>query len=821
MGAPAYDYHYSSSKRLLPSDALGKRFIQYFYHGWSFIEAPVPQWEERPSWRTEKRYPMELRNLWAKYQDPGLLLGLSFDKYTNYFVVDIDRKSKNHPEESRENFDGILQALENIGMGRVVVVNSSESEGIHLYYFLPYPVYSIALAVAVKQALFQAGYRLKNGQLEIFPNPKPYNPDKITSFRSHRLPLQKNSFLLDWDLQPISNSVETLLDWADLNASYQDMEPLGEALKAAEQWLSAQYYLKRGKNSAEQFCWDLEEMIKEGWTGEGQTNDLLLTFAKYGIIFKHHQGEDLMDYMLETALSSPGYTEFCNHQHEIEKRVRERAISALNYPYYPYRGKPPRKRTYKQEFGEDGVDNVIYLHPSRERHLKTIERIRAVIAMLKSEGAFPETAYKRTQAIIKKSKAIYDKGVSQTTLHKKEYLPLWHPGYENRESANCDSYVEKYPVLPDPWETASEEPKAEQERVLENLHVPDPSSNLAEAPKLLQGQGFKSLHVTRHYEGFCSPADFSSGELRESPSDEEEKPQVGKANDEVGEVTTGFNQEQQPQAVSDLVEINSKNQTQGIIFLNGTIPEIYSIQEIINSKSATFLIPQILLESELEQFIDNQNLSTNSFPVGGEFSKIDKFNLSFTQSVCSPTTKAAPDPSTSSKPTVEASTEAENLSSEEKKPNDCSTSSSPSETPQEQSSNSPPPENVPQPSTTAEHFVNPPDCSTTVEHFLENNNSSEVFASLEHREAIHFEFKAQKKAKEYQQEFFALRNIHLMPSLRQYYEYLIKNYLMLKSSHAFARQKATEWFSNHQELVTNARKLGLWDYLEQLPPPDF
>jgi hypothetical protein len=814
MGAPAYDNHCSSSKYLLPSDPLGKRFLQYFYHGWSFIEAPVPQWEERPNWRTEKRYPLEPRNLWKKHQDPELLLGLSFDKFTKYFVLDIDRKSKNHPENSRENFDGILQALESIGMGRVVVVNSSESEGIHLYYFLPYPVYSIALAVAVKQALFQAGYRLKNGQLEIFPNPKPYNPDKITSFRSHRLPLQKNSFLLDWDLQPISQSVETLLDWADLTASCQDMEPLGEALKAAEQWLSAQYYLKRGKNSAEQFCWDLEEMIKEGWTGEGQTNDLLLTFAKYGIIFKHHQGEDLVDYMLETSLSSPGYTEFCNHQHEIEKRVRERATSALNYPYYPYRGKPPRKRTYKEQFGEDGVDNIIYLHPSRERHLKTIERIRAVIATLKSEGTFPETAYKRTQAIIKKSKAVYGKGVSQTTLHKKEYLPLWHPGYENTESVEADSYIEKYPVLPDPWETASEEPKAEQERVLENLHVPDPSSNSAEAPKLLQGQGFKSLHVTPHYEGKCSPGDSSSGELRESASDEEEKPQFGG-------VATGFNQEQQPQAVSDSVEINLENQTQGIIFLNGTIPEIYSIQEIINFKSATFLIPQILLEYDFEQFIDNLNLSIIGSSDGGKFSKIDKLNLSFTQSVYSLTTKTAPDSSASSEPSFEAPTEADNLSEKEIHPDNHSTPSSPSQASQEQSSNSPPPENVPQPSTTAEHFVNPPECSTTAEHFLENNNSSEVLASLEHREAIRFEFKAQKKAKQYQQEFFALRNIHLMPRLSQDYEYLIKNYLMFKSSHAFARQKATEWFSNHQELVTNARELGLWDYLEQLPPPDF
>ncbi|MEO0935679.1 MAG: hypothetical protein AAFY21_18655, partial [Cyanobacteria bacterium J06641_2] len=167
-----------------------------------------------------------------------------------------------------------------------------------------------------------------------------------------------------------------------------------------------------------------------------------------------------------------------------------------------------------------------------------------------------------------------------------------------------------------------------------------------------------------------------------------------------------------------------------------------------------------------------------------------------------------PEPSTSPEPTVETSTEAYNPSGDEKRSNNFSTSSSPSQTPQEESSNSPPPENVPQ-------------SSTTVEHFSENNNSSEVLASLKHRNAIHFEFKAQKKAKKHSCEFFALKNIRLMPQQRQDYENFIKYYLMLKSSHAFARQKAEEWFSNHQELVNNAREVGLWDYLEHLPPPDF
>ncbi|MEM7580634.1 MAG: hypothetical protein AAF316_12455, partial [Cyanobacteria bacterium P01_A01_bin.80] len=783
-----------------------------------------------------------------------------FDKYTNYFVVDIDEKSRNHPDKSRENYDGILQALEEIGMCRVVVINSSESEGIHLYYFLPYPVYSIALAVAVKQALFQAGYRLKSGQLEIFPNPKHYNPDKKTSYRSHRLPLQKNSFLLDWDLQPISDSVETLLDWADLTASSQDMECLGEALKVAEQWLSAQYYLRRGKNSAEQWCWDLEETIEQGWTGSGQTNDMLLALAKYGIIFKRHLGEELVEYMLSTALSSPGYTEFCNHKHEIEKRVRERARSAENYPYYPYRGEPPRPRTYKEQFGEDGVNNVIQLHPSKERHAKTIERIRAVIAMLKSEGAFPETAYKRTQAIIKKSKAAYGKGVSQTTLHKKEYLPLWHPGYENREDVNTDKGVEKYPILPDPWETVPEEQKPEQEEVSRHLHVADLWGKLAKSPEPLEGGGFKDLHVPLHYEGLCLPPAQPVGKLGESVSDDEAQPQAASwsgaaASNSEGEITR-INDEQHPQEkewlfreqviflyllifqilstgeTTDLKSLiflteklqsesdfeirprrqtitNLENQNPGIIFLNRTISEIFSIREIINSKSTKFSIHQIYLEYDFEQFIDNQNLSTIGSSDGGKFSKFDKLNLSFTQPVYSSTTKAAPEEDTSSEPSCDVPTEADNLSEKEIYQDNHSTSSTPSQTPQDKSSNSSLPENVPQP-------------STTVEHFFENNNYQRIdFTPDEHIKAIHFKLAAQKKAKEYHQEFFALKNIRLMPQQKQDYENVIKYYLMLFSSHNPAKQEAILWFAHHQELVTNARELGLWDYLEQLPPPDF
>ncbi|MEO1186826.1 MAG: hypothetical protein AAFX46_20065, partial [Cyanobacteria bacterium J06636_27] len=363
---------------------------------------------------------------------------------------------------------------------------------------------------------------------------------------------------------------------------------------------------------------------------------------------------------------------------------------------------------------------------------------------LKSEGVFPERVYQRKQAIIKKSKTVYGVGVSGTTLYKEEYLPLWHPFHENREDVNSDSTVEKYPILPDPWDTASEEPKSAPERVWESLHVVDFLDEAGKKPKPLGAEAFKGLHVIPHYEGLCLPPAQPVLEVEESAS-EEEKPQVGEPKGEAGGVVTGFSEEQQPQVVSDLVEIPTGNLNPGIIFLNGTIFETSSIREIINSKSTKFSIHQVILGHDFEQFIDNENLSTT----GGDVSpNIDNSNLSFTQTVCSLNTEAAPEPSISPEPTVETSKEAYNPSSYEKRSDDFSTSSSPSQTPQEESSNSPPLENVPQSSTTAEHFSS-------------SNNSEEVLASLEHRSAIHFEFKAQKKAKKHSCEFFALKNIRL------------------------------------------------------------
>lgn len=841
MGAAAYDYDDSSYKRLKPEDALGQHFVKYFQHGWKFIQASVPKYGEKPSWRTETRYPLELRSLWSKQQNPDLLLGLRLGTFTNYCVIDVDKGSKNHPDNSKEKFNQLFLTLSRIGLNREITICSSESGGLHIYFFLPECVHSLSLALALKHALISDGFQLIKGELEVFPNPKPYNEFQPTSFNAHRLPLQANSFILDWDLQPTCDDIKVFLDCADLTAQSQDIPVLKEAMKAADEWRKSQYStLNGGKKTAAEFCADLEEQIEPGWTGFHQTNALLLKIAKYGIIFLHHLSQNLIDYMQETVPSLPGYKEYCRHQHEIGRRIRDIAASAERYPYVPCPKSPLRQNTYKDHFfgAKEEENKVVPLHPSKKRQAKKIEEVKAVIAALKNQGIYPEKCQERSEAIIQKSREMFGRGGSQTTLHKPEYLPLWHPDYDNtpteeqeeEERVNTDSTEEKPPVSPPDSDIVAEEPEPLQEKDSSHLHFESP------------------------YEGYETPVAQPQGEVGESVSDDDPQPQAasgrGVAASSLEEEITAFNDQQQLGAAAwsygsrviffhllifkilstketiDLKSLiflteklqskseleirailqiisNLKNQDLEIIFIYLLILGIFSTTEIINSNYFNSLIEKINAKPDFDQFNDKENLSSLS---GGAAQNFDNQNLSFSQTGSPPDTEDIANPSV---PASDTPTGADNPPNEEIHQDNYSTPSSLSQTPQSESSNSPPPRNIPQPSATAELFSE------------SNNDRSRAFTSLEYRQAIRFELKAQKKAKKYRQEFFGLKNISLMPQQHQNYENFIKYYLMFKSSHNPAKQKAQEWFADHQELVNNARELGLWDYLEQLPPPDF
>ncbi|HEY9780905.1 MAG TPA: hypothetical protein V6D09_12295 [Leptolyngbyaceae cyanobacterium] len=73
-------------------------------------------------------------------------------------------------------------------------------------------------------------------------------------------------------------------------------------------------------------------------------------------------------------------------------------------------------------------------HNSKRRQ-QAIERILNAVAHLVESNNLPDNATARSHAIIATAKQLFGSGISQTTLHKPEYLPLWHPDHYQRRQA--------------------------------------------------------------------------------------------------------------------------------------------------------------------------------------------------------------------------------------------------------------------------------------------------------------------------------------------------------------------------------------------------
>ncbi|NHC35954.1 hypothetical protein [Scytonema millei] len=481
-----------AEKAIAPADPLGVRFCQYFNHPWGFIYAPAIR-SEKPHWQTETRYPLQPRNLWQQYQNPHSFLGLRFGKNTRYFAIDIDINSAYHPAHDPTAYKSVLGALEEIGLCKPVAVTSSDSGGIHVYYFFGEELPTFPLACACFDALTDAGLEIKQGQLEIFPNLKAWTA-LPSNYNALRLPLQAGSFMLDESMSPYTNDLDSFLDAADWSAAGQDYFTLKLAIKAAS---LRQQKLYKPANSIKAELWrlDLKQRIAQGWTDYGQTNSLLKDIACYGIVFKELADEALVEYIVETALTSPGYCEYCRHQHNIEQRAREWAYCCMGF-YTPYPSIPNRQRNYRSHFGcANNIVDFPHSNLNQEKQLHTQERIRNIVAHLELAGELPLTPAIRATAIIATSKQLYGVGVSKTTLHKPEYLALWHPRNYPKDAQRCvqphcepvaaDFTPQKYPQIPDPWlEPEPPQPAPTQEQT--NLYTPLPIMKVLCLPQAKQ-----------------------------------------------------------------------------------------------------------------------------------------------------------------------------------------------------------------------------------------------------------------------------------------------------------------------------------------------
>lgn len=437
-----------------PALALSvEHFFASLWHFWDFIEAPNPRRGQRPAWKRVTHYILSTGLLLDRWESSDKLIGVSFSDETRYCLLDIDRYSRYHPDNYEAAFKQLLVTLESVGLVRSLVVRSSDSGGLHVYYPLPEAVSTWKLANLLANTCHHAGLDVQGGQLELFPNVKTWVPEGsgFSHYNAHRLPLQQGSVLLDSDLLPEGADLNCFTNQWQWCAEGQDMELLTEALASTKPCLNS----NTPTGSARQYLEDLQASIAQGWTGESQTNQLLSRIAREGYIFLRKTGKALVDYMVSVAKQLPGYEAFCRHQDELVKRCRDWAKAIENSPkYYPYGGKE----------GAADMRNPkrpLKAPPNPERKANAIARLKEVVARLEADGTLEPR-------ITIRAKQIASLGFSQETLYKPEYRELWHPKYYQPsvtvEPANAPAIPE-----PPPAEPPSTEIKAKREITDSNL----------------------------------------------------------------------------------------------------------------------------------------------------------------------------------------------------------------------------------------------------------------------------------------------------------------------------------------------------------------
>jgi hypothetical protein len=387
-------------------------FLALWPHRYDYLWAKHPNPGERPDWQTESRHPLSDRLL----QQGTMLYGVRFGPSTRYVVLDIDKGSTYHPTRDRFAWQRLVAALEGLGLVQTVVCTSSYSGGLHLYFPFDTEQKTWAIALAVSTLLENAGFKLAPGQLEVFPNCKAYvTSGEHSLYNGHRLPMQSGSYLLNSDLQMIWGNQETFVQhWQFAQGRNSlDTKALERILKAARR----RQFRVTGK--AGKFLNDLNAEIEQGWTGSGQTNRLLGRIAMRSYIFGHVlytdkplEGNALVRDIVTTAQALPGYSDWCQHQHEVEKRAREWMLTIEQSHYFHYgTDKPP------VELSSNVPDES---EPSwnQQQQAEARKRIQQAVADLLEKEALPSGITERFDALV-----AY--GLSGATLYR--HRDLWHP----------------------------------------------------------------------------------------------------------------------------------------------------------------------------------------------------------------------------------------------------------------------------------------------------------------------------------------------------------------------------------------------------------
>ncbi|MEA5463618.1 hypothetical protein [Leptothoe sp. PORK10 BA2] len=403
---------------------LDDQFLALWPHRFDYLYSPHPDPGTKPQWQTETRHPLSDRLI----NQGTYLYGVRFGSVTQYAMLDIDSGSPYHPRRDPLAISRMCETLEPLGLLQHLILTSSDSGGLHIYFPFETPLTSWKVGIAIATHLENKGFKVMPGWLEVFPNAKAYNPAGNSLYNGHRLPLQQGSYLLNKDLEPIASSgLHFLHNWATATAHNDITSETLERVIA-----QAQRKIYRVSHKAEKFLNDLNAEIAVGWTGHSQTNRLLGRITMRAYIFGHIlgapeplTGEALVENVVETAQSLPGFTLWCRHQKDLKTKVKEwvRCIEASHY--FPY--------------GSDKLPgNAAPAGPSwnEKQQTEVQKRITKAVIDLQSANNWPG-------GITERFDRLTTQGISGSSLYK--YKHLWHPRFTETAAA-----VTPINIPPDP-----------------------------------------------------------------------------------------------------------------------------------------------------------------------------------------------------------------------------------------------------------------------------------------------------------------------------------------------------------------------------------
>lgn len=268
-------------------------------HDFFAIWTTFPSWSPilltKDGWRTVlndsgKKVPLTLGTIESCYRR-GIVLGKRFGQLTNYLLIDVDISSPFHPRNG--SIKPLLTAMEAIGLCRYLLLRSSTSGGVHLYFPLAEPVNTLGLACAAHAALTAAHIPIAGGTCELFPNKKAFNAEH----NGHRLPLQHGSFILDDDFNPISDSQAHFLQHWQTAAAAQDSDRLAEVLTEKPLPMPTTF------QALPPICWE----------AFGQSNEVMKQLVNYG---DRYLGLNtipaLAEWIIDIAPQLPGFDQFAS-----------------------------------------------------------------------------------------------------------------------------------------------------------------------------------------------------------------------------------------------------------------------------------------------------------------------------------------------------------------------------------------------------------------------------------------------------------------------------------------------------------------------------